>query len=243
MESSWKSNLTCGQLTMLQSFQTISEIEDEFLCFQILEQNTWNLDSALNQYIQKEPSQNSRSDRGTLLFTNHDPSVSTLDNRRSRNVENTNNGVMQNYLFPLRWLFQTRPISLNPDQDTIKFVDDFNFRYTPNHPTFFQNSYQKAVINAFQNSKFLLVYLHSPIHDDTNRFCRNVLSSQNLINLTNQHMVVWANSIWNPEAYALSTQLRASSFPFLALLICESNRYIRIADRIQGIVLLFNFFS
>lgn len=47
-------------------------------------------------------------------------------------------------------------------------------------------------------------------------------------------MVVWGGSVWNPEPYNLSLQLKVSTFPFLALLSCESERSVQILDRIQG---------
>jgi hypothetical protein len=49
-----------------------------------------------------------------------------------------------------------------------------------------------------------------------------------------QNFIVWSGKIWDSEAYGLSMQLRTSSFPFLALLVCESERTVQIADRIQG---------
>ena len=47
-------------------------------------------------------------------------------------------------------------------------------------------------------------------------------------------MIVWGGSIWNTEPYNLSLQLQVSTFPFLALLSCESERSVQILDRIQG---------
>lgn len=139
------------------------------------------------------------------------------------------------FLFsPVRWLFQTRPVSLNPQRDTLKFIDDFNLQYSTNHPTFHPDSYQSAVALAFSTSKFLLVYLHSPIHEDTNRFCRQVLSSPRLTTLASQYMVTWAGKIWDSEAYGLSTQLKATAYPFIALIVCQSSRMVQVADKIQG---------
>ena len=134
----------------------------------------------------------------------------------------------------VRWLFQSRPVSLNPQRDTMKFIDDFNLQYRSNHPVFHPDSYQAAVALAFSTSKFLLIYLHSPIHEDTNRFCRQVLCSQRLTALTSQYMVTWAGKIWDSEAYGLSSQLKATAYPFVALLVCQSNRMVQVADKIQG---------
>ncbi len=40
--------------------------------------------------------------------------------------------------------------------------------------------------------------------------------------------------MWDTEAYSLSIQLKASTFPFLALLVCQSERIVQVVNRIQG---------
>lgn len=147
-------------------------------------------------------------------------------------VANQNNSLLG--ALSLRWLFQSRPMALNPAQDAQRFVDDFESNFGNQHPRFHIGSYQSAVAAAFQQSKFLVVYLHSPIHDDTNKFCTQLLSSDPFINMMEQNAVVWAGRVWDPEAYSLSSQLGASAFPFVALLMCQSNRSVQIVDRIQG---------
>lgn len=135
-------------------------------------------------------------------------------------------------------LFQSRPASFHPDQDTLKFVREFDLEYrgdtvTPSSPPLHDSSYQSAVSRAFNNSKFLLVYLHSPMHEDTDRFCRNVLCSQTFAAFA-QDVVVWAGCVWDPEAYGLSTQMRVSCFPFVGLLLCHSDRSVEVVDKVQG---------
>lgn len=49
-----------------------------------------------------------------------------------------------------------------------------------------------------------------------------------------ENYVVWAGQIWDFEAYHLSLTLRVSTYPFMALLMCNSSREVSIADRIQG---------
>lgn len=247
--------LSESQRTMLQSFQEIANINDEYLCMQILQQNNWDLSSALGQFVgntnNESASSSSRSEGSVTRRTNrttetvtsqqrvHTPSSSSVVNnasdRHNRDNEGTG-GLLGLLIVPLRWLFQARPLSLNPDQDTQKFIDEYNMKYSPTHPTFHAGSYQSAVAHAFEQSKFLLVYLHSPLHEDSQRFCRGVLAAPAVVTYANQNLVTWTGRVWDPEAYGLSTQLRASSFPFVALLVCQSNRTVQIADRIQGYV-------
>ena len=48
-------------------------------------------------------------------------------------------------------------------------------------------------------------------------------------------MICWAGKIWDPEAYGLGIQLRNSTFPFLAVLLCQTDRTVQLADKIEGL--------
>ncbi|CAM9247511.1 unnamed protein product, partial [Ectocarpus fasciculatus] len=128
------------------------------------------------------------------------------------------------------------PTALNPDEDCKLYVRDYENTYGAERLNFFNGSYTKAVQHAYQSSKFLLVYLHSPLHGDTEAFCRSVqtLSTPELKQFADQHLVVWAGSTDHAEAYNLSQVLRATRYPFLALLVCQSGRSVQLVDRIQG---------
>ncbi|KAJ1425463.1 thioredoxin-like protein [Ochromonadaceae sp. CCMP2298] len=250
------SELSDSQRATLQTFQEIASINDEYLCIQILQQHNWDLDLALNTFVASQSedtslasrSEASRPEGNAVRRTNRSTDSSSTSRASSRQSASTAvapqqegqqqapGGLFGLVLVPLRWLFQARPTSLNPEQDTVKFVDEYNLKVSPTHPSFHLGSYQSAVARAFQQSKFLLVYLHSPLHGDSTRFCRGVLGSPAVVAFVNQNAVMWAGRVWDPEAYGLSTQLRASAFPFLALLVCQSNRTVQIADRIQGYV-------
>jgi len=174
---------------------------------------------------------------GTQRNTSGDSSTGSSSGGGGRGGDGV--GLTGLLLIPLRWLFQSRPISLYPEQDSVRFIEEYNTKYSIDHPIFHRHSYQNAVATAFQSSKFLLVYLHSPIHDDTQRFCQSVLSAPHLIAHTNEHMLTWAGKIWDPEAYGLSSQLKVATFPFMAVLICQSNRTVQVVERIQGIYYIF----
>jgi len=245
------SQLNDNQRSTLETFREIASIDDEYLCIQILQQSNWNLDAALNQFVGGQGDDNDvdaqippprstsgnavrRANRGNdapiVQQTRPAPTTQPLTALQPQG----NAGLFGLLLVPLRWLFQAHPTSLNPEQDTIKFIDEYNLSISANHPTFHRGSYQSAVATAFQRSKFLVLYLHSPLHEDSGRFCIEVLGNASVINYLNQNALVWAGRVWDPEAYGLSTQLRATCFPFIGLLICQSNRTVQIADRIQG---------
>lgn len=74
------------------------------------------------------------------------------------------------------------------------------------------------------------IFIHIPL-----TMHRQVLCSERITRLINGNdVLVWGGSIWDPEPYNLSLQLKVSTFPFLALLTCESERSVQILDRIQG---------
>jgi hypothetical protein len=241
------SSLNADQLQTLQTFQEISQITDESLCLQILQANRWNLEASLTQFMGNEDrsidEENDNTDEDPLGHGYASGSSRTSSSERTAErttmqetpIGNADGGSILDLLFiPLRWLFQTRPMSLNPSRDAQKFIAEFSASYGLNGPRFHDNSYQSAVATAFQESKFLLVYLHSPLHEDTDRFCNQVLCSQQFANVTNNNVIMWGGKVFDPEAYGLSSQLGVSTFPFLALLMCQSSRVAQIADRVQG---------
>ena len=147
----------------------------------------------------------------------------------------------------LRWLFSAQPIIHNPDIDTRKFIGDFERRFRGSSSTtnssnsnsnvgnlFYDYSYPSAVRHAFQCSKTLLVYLHSDLHELTDSFCRTVLTSESVSRYLGEHFVVWGGSVADTEAFALTYQLKVKSFPFLCVLICQSETLVQIVDTIQG---------
>ena len=62
------------------------------------------------------------------------------------------------------------------------------------------------------------------------------MCSQNFRRFADDNILVWSGQVWDPEAYGLSMQLRTAAFPFVALLLCQSERSVQIADRVQGYV-------
>jgi FAS-associated factor 2 len=152
-----------------------------------------------------------------------------------QNDGNSESGSLLDLLFvPFRWLFQTHSATINANQDVQNFISEFRAQYGSNHPAFHSGSYQSAVAAAFDSTKFVLVYLHSPLHEDADRFCQEVLMSSEFLALASDQMIVWGGKIWDAEAYGLSTQLKAAAYPFLALLIPQSSRVVQIVERVQG---------
>lgn len=254
-------NLSPEQMNILFSFADITQIEDTNLCRSILAQNRWELDVAVENFI------NSRAGGGSGSGESGRPRSGEQSGGDANSDSNSGGGggVLSFITSPLRWLFQSTPLSLSPDQDSSQFVDKFHMEYGGGDAglNMERTSYAHAVQKAHRESKFLLVYLHSPLHDDTNRFCSQVLCSDSILRLVNgrssrtdsdgecdtdterdrdsgstnsSEVVAWGGQVWDPEAYNLSMDLHAASFPFVALLVCQSDRSVRILDRIQGYI-------
>lgn len=249
------SGLSDEQQNALQLFQEISQINDIDLCRDILGENHWDVESAVEAFVSGRRASTSRSEgtpyqRNTSSSSSDDIALGTSSSRGRRgntsdsstavtNASNNTNGDdgLFSWIFrPLRWLFQSRPISLNPEGDTRKFIQEFESKFGSNHPNFMRSTYQQAVNDAYRASKFLLVYLHSPLHEDSQRFCSGTICSQNFKRFADENVFVWSGQVWDPEAYDLSMKLKSATFPFVALLLCQSERTVQIADKVQGFV-------
>jgi FAS-associated factor 2 len=236
--------LTEYQQQLLTSFQDITQIQEEQLCIDLLQQNGWSLESAVNNFMQGPSAQESSSSATRRRPEPSQPTGPRSSNRVLQTEEPPTNqpavadgsGLLDLILLPFRWLFKPQQLSINPNRDAENFISEFNSNYDLNHVPFHNGSYQSAVAAAFQQSKFLIVYIHSPLHEDTDTFCQQVLCNQSFINFVNENTIVWGGRVWDPEAYGLSLQLSVSAFPFLGLLICQSVRTVQVSDRVQGML-------
>jgi hypothetical protein len=245
-------DLNIQQREMLLNFLEITQLQDHNLCRSILVQNNWNLETSLENFIHGGGGGGGGGGRGSGGEGRRQPSSDVLTTNHGASNSPTSTATIFDFVIsPLRWIFRIYPESLHPDEDATQFISEFRREYGENGPDFQGASYSQVVSNANQQSKFLLVYLHSPLHDDTGKFCRfnslplfstekssrQVLCSERITRILNgNEMLVWGGSVWDPEPYNLSLQLKVSTFPFLALLLCESERSVQILDRIQGLL-------
>lgn len=81
--------------------------------------------------------------------------------------------------------------------------------------------YDGTLSEAFQAARLsyrpVAVYLHSSIHEDAERFCRDVLASPDMRQLISAHCVFWMASVHTEVGLAASTQVSATGFPFLGV--------------------------
>merc|ERR1719361_1533247 len=123
-----------------------------------------------------------------------------------------------------------------PEEDVADFISDFNAKYGRDHVAFHTGSYSRALEEAKRDLKFLLVYLHSPSHQDTKSFCQDTLASPALADfIANMNVIVWACSVDTKEGYRVSQALRESSYPFLALIVLRQNKMM-VVGRVEGLM-------
>lgn len=162
------STLTPEQRVTLRDFEEITQISDPNLCRSILSQNNWNLEVAVENFVRRDEQEISQPQLSEETSRVGIP----LDFGTTSQRHNNSGSLFDLLSTPLRWIFQSYPESLNPEQDAVRFASDFKMEYGEDTPQFQGISYADAVGAAFRESKFLLVYLHSPLHEDTPRFCR-----------------------------------------------------------------------
>jgi len=112
------------------------------------------------------------------------------------------------------------------------FIRNFEEKYGESHPKFFEGSYEQAISKARSRFKFLLVYLHSPMHVDTDTFCKHVLCSEEMINFVDDNFILWGGDVTVSQGFDLTYRLGACTFPFLAVL-CNVDGRVELADRIE----------
>lgn len=99
-----------------------------------------------------------------------------------------------------------------------QFVSNFEVEYGSVHPEFFQGEFETALAHANRSYKFLLVYLHSPDHSDTPKFCKDVLCFPETIEFLNENVVLWAASVRSPVGFRYFSRFNPRNFPFCYVL-------------------------
>lgn len=134
-------------------------------------------------------------------------------------------------------LFFSTPLAVtNPLEDVDSFIKSFSEEYTPTQTIpFINNTYNEAVKMSRCDLKFLLVYLHSPSHQDTEVFCKNVLCNDTFIKfLKDNDILLWGASVKTQEGYKVAMALRENVFPYLGVIAMKEQKMV-LVQRITGI--------
>lgn len=129
---------------------------------------------------------------------------------------------------------------LNPRDTAARFIRELEEEHGPNELPFHEGGYASAFDLAKKDLKFLLVVLVSPEHDLTSSFLRDTLLSPDVVAFLrdpSNNILLWAGSVSDSEAYAVSSALNCTKFPFSGLIVhtpSVSSSAMGIAARIAG---------
>lgn len=100
-----------------------------------------------------------------------------------------------------------------------KFITSLRERYGVHGPNWFLGSYTEAIREAKAKNKLLFIYIHSPSHENTDSFLKSVLYTETIQNFFSEaQCVCWIGDVSKSEPYTLFQKLKATSFPYVALL-------------------------
>ncbi|KAM7531466.1 hypothetical protein LguiB_034876 [Lonicera macranthoides] len=114
------------------------------------------------------------------------------------------------------------------------FVERFERDYGRIRPNFVSEGFMDALQRSRREFKLLFVYLHSPDHPDTPSFCERTLCSELLAAFVNENFVAWGGSIRASEGFKMSNSLKASRFPFCAVVMAATNQRIALLQQVEG---------
>lgn len=118
--------------------------------------------------------------------------------------------------------------------EAMDFVSKFESEYGTIHPNFVSEGFMDALQRSRHEFKLLFVYLHSPDHPDTPSFCEGTLCSQVMSEFVNENFVAWGGSIRASEGFKMSNSLKASRFPFCAVVMAATNQRIALLQQVEG---------
>ena len=124
----------------------------------------------------------------------------------------------------------------DPAADVAEFRAAFADRYgdRERRPDFLRGSYNQALEEAKRDLRFLLVYLHSGRHQDTDAFCGETLCSDRLQDFLEENQVLlWGCSVETSEGHRVSQAMRECAYPFLAVIVLRNNKMM-IVGRVEG---------
>ncbi|KAH7513680.1 plant UBX domain-containing protein 10 [Ziziphus jujuba] len=118
--------------------------------------------------------------------------------------------------------------------EAMEFVSRFERDYGTTRPNFVSEGFMDALQRSRNTFKLLFVYLHSPDHPDTPLFCERTLCTEALAEFVNENFVSWGGSIRASEGFKMSNSLKASRFPFCAVVMAATNQRIALLQQVEG---------
>ncbi|KAG9448892.1 hypothetical protein H6P81_008857 [Aristolochia fimbriata] len=114
------------------------------------------------------------------------------------------------------------------------FLRSYEEKYGFSHPFFYACRFAQALKIAEEEKKFLFVYLHSPEHPYTPLFCSETLGSELVVQFLDTNFVSWGAISSVGEGLQMTSALRATSFPFCAIVAPVSGDSIAVLQQVEG---------
>ena len=232
-------SLSPEQGELLVQLQDMTGLQDLAVCRALLESKDWDLEAVAREQLgQSDTEEDDDDDEEETPVVRPSPPVSWI-----MYILTFPSRVMTSGL-NLVWSFLS---SLVPGRGRLtdqsggreevnQFCREYEARYGTSHPPFTRLGYYQALEEAKRDLRFLLVYLHCEDHQDTDTFCREVLSSQTVRQqVEDLNILFWSCSVRKAEGYKVSQALRENSYPFLALIVLRQHRMVVVA-RQEGLV-------
>jgi FAS-associated factor 2 len=231
---------------IIANFQAITGIDDVNRSIECLEAHNWNLETAAAVALsQHDPYYQSSggvsSNIGNSAAAGPTRRGAAGSARIQQDVAAPRDNV-QNGAPPQQgiWGIISRLIGRDDGgrrrvNDTQRFIELFNLQHGTVHPTAHVGTFREAVDVAKRDFKFLVVYLHSPHHQDTMAFLRETLCTEVIQDFVDDNFVFWMGTLLFTEGYNTSSLLRASGFPYIAVITTIDNA-TTVCDAHEGMV-------
>jgi FAS-associated factor 2 len=126
------------------------------------------------------------------------------------------------------------------------FIADFRDKYCSDReeekdiPPFSPFKWADVLRSSQRDGKFVVIYLHSSMHDDTDEFCHDSLLDERVLEfLHSEEVLVWGADVRHRDGSEVAGYLKACSYPFMA--VCMKHRQsgsLMVLDRVEGVASL-----
>jgi len=233
-------SLTDYQRDQLRAFKDFAAIDDDGRAISFLRNAEWNVSIALERSF-SNPLQEDGEEKADIFGSNAVPGVrsgsgDTLPHSpaspNSDDLEYTNDIWVEWFIkkfhywrryiegfipsFALPWLptIFSDPPSAHYFQSPL---ERFRKKYGPLIPNFQARSL--VSIMGQDTNRPIFIYLHSPGHDDTDDFCRDSLTNEEVVNYLNTKYISWLGSVATSKGYNIATRmLWVTRYPYIAVL-------------------------
>ncbi|KAG5589480.1 hypothetical protein H5410_039994 [Solanum commersonii] len=234
-------------------FQAITGLDDPDLCAEILTAHNWDLELALSNFTSNpRAADDANASEATTSSTNPEQVETGLVVGAAGSLGLVSGAVgfgvwavsgVLSYGLSMIGLnsgrngesSSTRLLSVSAAvSEAMDFVACFERDFGSIRPSFVAEGFMDALQRSRNEYKLLFVYLHSPDHPDTPVFCERTLCNEDLVAFINENFVAWGGSIRASEGFKMSNSLKASRFPFCAVVMAATNQRIALLQQAEG---------